>query len=139
MRVSCDPPFEERFRELSAVSPSTIHNNQCLHTIAECELPLIDLRGLRSGQEEARLACIGEIAKASSDWGFFQVLNHGISQELLGEMRSQQRELFRMPFEKKVTNGAYRWGTATATSLDQFSWSEAFLRTVVESLARRGG
>lgn len=61
---------------------------------------------------------------------FFQVLNHGIGSKLLKEMRDEQRKLFQTPFEKKVTsrllNDSYRWGTPTATSIQQFSWSEAF-------------
>ncbi|KAJ0963896.1 hypothetical protein J5N97_029018 [Dioscorea zingiberensis] len=76
------------------------------------------------------LDCMATIAKASSEWGFFQVLNHGISHELLREMKEEQKQLFEMPFEKKVTsrllNNSYRWGTPSATSRDQFSWSEAF-------------
>ncbi|RWR90477.1 gibberellin 2-beta-dioxygenase 8 [Cinnamomum micranthum f. kanehirae] len=101
------------------------------HIIAECQLPLIDLRALIGhGSESERHACEAAIVKASSDWGFFQVLNHGISQELLEEMRREQKKLFELPQEKKVgcrlLNNSYRWGTPTATSLKEFSWSEAF-------------
>nr|UQE85513.1 GA 2-oxidase 2 [Dioscorea oppositifolia] len=45
-------------------------------------------------------------------------------------MKEEQKKLFELPFEKKVTskflNDFYRWGTPSATSLNQFSWSEAF-------------
>ncbi|URE06960.1 gibberellin 2-beta-dioxygenase [Musa troglodytarum] len=45
-------------------------------------------------------------------------------------MWREQIKLFELPFEKKarstLLNDSYRWGTPTATSLQQFSWSEAF-------------
>ncbi|XXG59393.1 hypothetical protein AAC387_Pa04g1488 [Persea americana] len=101
------------------------------HIIAKCQLPLIDLRALIGpGSESERQACEAAIVKESSEWGFFQVLNHGISQELLEEMRREQKKLFELPHEKKVgcklLNNSYRQGTPTTTSLKEFSWSEAF-------------
>lgn len=96
----------------------------------ECQLPLIDLNDLNSDNERERLACSRAISRASSEWGFFQVVNHGMSPELLRRMRREQVKLFQTPFERKTTwgllNNSYRWGTPTATSPKQFSWSEAF-------------
>ncbi|CAL9090970.1 unnamed protein product [Musa textilis] len=128
----CDPPLADSYQELSFKSTQAElrqHDQDC-EAIAECELPMIDLRGLRSCNEEERHACVEAIAKASTEWGFFQVMNHGISRELLEEMWREQIKLFELPFEKKarstLLNDSYRWGTPTATSLQQFSWSEAF-------------
>lgn len=96
----------------------------------ECQLPLIDLNDLNRDNEREKLACCEAICRASLEWGFFQVVNHGISPELLRRMRREQVKLFQTPFEKKTTcgllNNSYRWGTPTATSPKQFSWSEAF-------------
>lgn len=94
--------------------------------IVECELPLIDLARLGNCKDEEK-----RMIDAASEWGFFQVVNHGISQELLRKMRRQQMKLFHLPFETKATsgilNGSYRWGAPTAAaSLNNFSWSEAF-------------
>nr|XP_010907636.1 gibberellin 2-beta-dioxygenase 6-like [Elaeis guineensis] len=128
----CDLPLAESYRAL-LYDPKMVQKypyNQDHEVTRECELPLIDLSGLRSSDGEERRVCIEAIGKASSEWGFFQVLNHGISNELLGEMRREQMKLFRLPFEKKVSsrllNDCYRWGNPTAISLKQFSWSEAF-------------
>lgn len=102
------------------------------HPLVEyaCDLPLIDLSGLKSCDERERKACTASICRAASEWGFFQVVNHGISHELLRKMREEQVKLFAVPFEKKVTcgllNNPYRWGTPTATRSNHFSWSEAF-------------
>ena len=128
----CEPPFLEHFKSIfkASLEINQLRDKQKQKAVAECELPLIDLRGLTSGNKAERTACIAAIAKASSEWGFFQVLNHGINLELLAEMKKEQRKLFKLPFEQKVSskllNDSYRWGTPSATSLDQFSWSEAF-------------
>ncbi|KAG6707945.1 hypothetical protein I3842_06G056400 [Carya illinoinensis] len=94
------------------------------------QLPLIDLNGLKCHDVMERLACSTRICRASSEWGFFQVINHGISSELLRKMKREQVKLFQAPFEMKVSGGllnnSYTWGTTTATSPNQFSWSEAF-------------
>ncbi|XP_017700854.2 gibberellin 2-beta-dioxygenase 6 [Phoenix dactylifera] len=145
-KASCDPPFEELYKALLNNSIAQCSQVQVHEVVGECELPMIDLSGLRSGaDEDERRACAAAIAKASSEWGFFQVLSHGISTELLGEMRREQMKLFGMPFEKKTSSGllnnSYRWGTPTAMSLSQFAWSEAFhvpLEKISEEDGRSG-
>ncbi|OEL29488.1 Gibberellin 2-beta-dioxygenase 8 [Dichanthelium oligosanthes] len=107
--------------------------------VQERELPLIDLECLMTsdrrgsgggGAREARAACAGAMARAASEWGFFQVTGHGVSRALLERLRAEQARLFRLPFEAKagagLLNGSYRWGAPTATSLRHLSWSEAF-------------
>ncbi|KAL5721555.1 gibberellin 2beta-dioxygenase [Ranunculus cassubicifolius] len=127
-RVASNPPLLDQFGAISH------KQNQCSEqsckVIQECELPLIDLSYLMSSDPKERQACAAEIVSASSEWGFFQVVNHGISPSLLGEMRREQMKVFEMPFEKKAScgllNDSYRWGNPRATSPQQFSWSEAF-------------
>ncbi|PKU59603.1 Gibberellin 2-beta-dioxygenase 8 [Dendrobium catenatum] len=126
--IESDPPFTECFSEIFSESRK-IRNHED-EGLGESEPPLIDLENLRGKNEKERQACIESITKASLQWGFFQVVNHGISHELLAQMRREQKKIFEIPFEKKVNsrflNDCYRWGTPTATSLEQFSWSEAF-------------
>lgn len=129
---SPNPPLLDKYTQLLCHSGENLrgfgHKNEVV--MEECELPLIDLGGLRSGNEEERLACAAAISKASSEWGFFQLVNHGISLELLRKMRREQIKLFEAPFERKTTcglfNNSYRWGNHTATTPNQLSWSEAF-------------
>lgn len=134
--ASPDPPFLRRYGPLfSAAAAGEHHRRKEAGAVSaeECELPVIDLRVL--SPESA-----AEIAGASSEWGFFQVVNHGVSGELLEELREEQKRLFRVPFEEKegstALNESYRWGNPTATSLDQLSWSEAF-HVPLSSLAPR--
>ncbi|ONM15863.1 gibberellin 2-oxidase2 [Zea mays] len=99
------------------------------------EPPLVDsylelLRRGGGGGGIAAATCADAMARAASEWGFFQVTGHGVSRALLERLRAEQARLFRLPFETKakagLLNGSYRWGAPTATSLRHLSWSEAF-------------
>lgn len=134
--IDSSPPLLHHYGELSRLPPQipTPERNDLPDgtVLMEeyCHLPLIDLGCLSSTNEKVRLACADAICRASSEWGFFQVVNHGISPELIRNMRREQVKLFQTPFDKKATcgvlNNSYRWGTPTATCPKQFSWSEAF-------------
>ncbi|KAG6396809.1 hypothetical protein SASPL_142966 [Salvia splendens] len=93
-------------------------------------MPVIDLTGLMGDDENARVKCASQIAAASSEWGFFQIVNHGVNPDLIKQMRREQIELFKIPFSRKsscgLLNNSYRWGSPSATTPDNFSWSEAF-------------
>ncbi|KAJ6890776.1 gibberellin 2-beta-dioxygenase 6-like [Populus alba x Populus x berolinensis] len=134
--IDSSPPLQHHYGELTRLPPQipTLECNDLPSggAVMEeyCQLPLIDLSCLNSTDERERLACAEAICRASSEWGFFQVVNHGISPELVRNMRREQVKLFQTPFDKKATcgvlNNSYRWGTPTATCPKQFSWSEAF-------------
>ncbi|KAL3820669.1 hypothetical protein ACJIZ3_006574 [Penstemon smallii] len=130
---SPDPPFEIKYKNLFDNSNDTQKSLPDISVIMEeHELPLIDLNRLSFGDFERDL-CKKDIARASQEWGFFQVINHGISRDILEEMKREQVKLFKKPFNEKsnykdlnFSAGSYRWGTPTATCLKQLSWSEAF-------------
>ncbi|XP_004297767.1 PREDICTED: gibberellin 2-beta-dioxygenase 8-like [Fragaria vesca subsp. vesca] len=130
MLVDSNPPLLHNYGALlhkpSNKTPQ-LHEN---HVTEECQLPLIDLDGLNSLDMIHRLECARAICSASSEWGFFQVVNHGISPQLIEKMRREQVKLFSAPFDKKqnagLLNNSYRFGTPTATHASQYSWSEAF-------------
>lgn len=125
---SPDPPFETTYKNLF----DNVTEAPELSAVEECELPMIDLDELNLGDFSMR-ACKKKIARASREWGFFQVINHGISPEVLEKMKEEQAKLFAKPFSDKAeykdsdfSAGSYRWGTPSATCLNQLSWSEAF-------------
>ncbi|GLT48433.1 hypothetical protein SLA2020_220600 [Shorea laevis] len=134
MECSSDPPFHQIYKNLFNTSSDDSWNGSDdeLVVVEERELPLIDLS--RLCMEEERERCEREIVRASKEWGFFQVVNHGISRDILERIREEQVKVFNQPFDKKckedkymnLSAGSYRWGTPTATCLKQLSWSEAF-------------
>ncbi|XP_021811316.1 gibberellin 2-beta-dioxygenase 8-like [Prunus avium] len=133
--IESNPPLLHHYGTLVRNPSNLVQVDQQRHIgglvpAEECQLPLIDLHGLKSPDTRESLECSRAICRASSEWGFFQVLNHGISPELLQSMRREQLKLFAAPFERKATcgllNNSYRWGTPTATRPTQYSWSEAF-------------
>ncbi|KAK2631739.1 2-oxoglutarate-dependent dioxygenase DAO-like isoform X1 [Eucalyptus grandis] len=56
-------------------------------------VPVIDLQRFPSQYEKPRGAC--------EEWGCFRVLNHGISEALMAEMKAVARSLLDLPMEAK--------------------------------------
>ena len=127
-----EPPFLETYKTLLQKHLGDSNNDSC-SVVENCELPLIDLKRLNLEHPE-RDECMEEITEAAREWGFFQVVNHGVSQELLESMQFEQMKLFYQPFVKKSSSEVffglpaktYRWGNPSATNLRQLLWSEAF-------------
>jgi isopenicillin N synthase-like dioxygenase len=72
-------------------------------TILE-QVPIIDIAELQvdSAAPQARPA-VDSIAEACGSWGFFQVTNHGISQDLIDQVWQQTRGFFNLPIERKMS------------------------------------
>ncbi|URD81558.1 2OG-Fe(II) oxygenase superfamily [Musa troglodytarum] len=64
------------------------------------DIPVIELGGLAEGAAECR-ATIRAVADACSEWGFFQVVNHGVSPDLVARVREVWRAFFHLPMEEK--------------------------------------
>ncbi|KAL3685618.1 hypothetical protein R1sor_003640 [Riccia sorocarpa] len=83
-------PVSERQPAAAAESTSTVVK------ALEQEIPCIDLEAL-SGEELRRA-----ITSACRDWGFFQVVNHGIARPLVERMAAASSEFFAQPLEEKL-------------------------------------
>lgn len=64
-------------------------------------LPVLDLRRLEQGETE-RQAFLAEIRRTAYDLGFFYVVGHGISQELIDEVLELTKRFFALPEEDKL-------------------------------------
>ncbi|KAL6647243.1 hypothetical protein ACP70R_014680 [Stipagrostis hirtigluma subsp. patula] len=149
---SNNPPLAATYKHLFDSHPYRLDAGDRTSSDDECGLPLIDLAGLQHGGEEDPAAaerCRAAIVRAAAEWGFFQVTGHGVPRALLDELHEAQVGVFRRPFERKVREPllgfspeSYRWGTPTATSLEQLSWSEAYhipITPAAEPEAAAGG
>ena len=134
---SHEPPFEETYKTLLQDSPIDVNYetkdyDHHVEMIEDCDLPLINLSHLMSSDndKQERDKCMHEVIHAATNWGFFQIVNHGVSKELLKSLENEQKKLFNQPFKNKTQNHflnlpRYRWGNPKATCLKQLSWSEA--------------
>ncbi|CAK7346419.1 unnamed protein product [Dovyalis caffra] len=69
--------------------------------VALCEsIPVIDLEE-RAGHNRAIIA--QEILKASQEFGFFQVVNHGVPEDLMNNAMGVFKEVFEMPAEDQAS------------------------------------
>ncbi|KAG5517109.1 hypothetical protein RHGRI_037760 [Rhododendron griersonianum] len=104
-------------------------------------VPVIDLQSLVSGDrmdyELERLHC------ACKDWGFFQVINHGVSIELLEEFKREIVDFFKLPSEEKKKlwqqpDNHEGFGQLFVVSEEQkLDWSDMFYITTLPSSLRR--
>ncbi|KAI4322820.1 hypothetical protein L6164_022479 [Bauhinia variegata] len=132
--MDCDPPFLVTYNTLLQNSLGETRNEKTSMVVerSSCELPLIDFARLNPHCPE-REECMKEIVEAARQWGFFQVVNHGISQELLESLQFELMKVFHRSFHAKTQENflnlpakSYRWGNPSAINLRQLSWSEAF-------------
>ncbi|OWM69950.1 probable 2-oxoglutarate-dependent dioxygenase At5g05600 [Punica granatum] len=63
-------------------------------------IPIIDLGGF-TGRDDGADDIIRRVSEACREWGFFQVVNHGVSPELMDQAREVWREFFHLPMELK--------------------------------------
>ncbi|XP_039136498.1 probable 2-oxoglutarate-dependent dioxygenase At5g05600 [Dioscorea cayenensis subsp. rotundata] len=70
-------------------------------TPQEQTIPVINLAGLE-GDEHACNATMHEISVACKEWGFFQIVNHGVRPELMERTRQVWRDFFHLPMEEKI-------------------------------------
>ncbi|KAL3826117.1 hypothetical protein ACJIZ3_022146 [Penstemon smallii] len=99
---------------------------------SEINIPVIDMGDLLSPDPTLRDKTADLIGSACREWGFFQVVNHGVSHELMARMREAWREFFQQPLEEKQkyanspsTYEGYgsRLGVEKGAALD---WSDYF-------------
>ncbi|KAJ1408096.1 Oxoglutarate/iron-dependent dioxygenase [Sesbania bispinosa] len=144
MDPTWDPPLQDAYKTLLDKAQNNEENWEFM-VLEECELPVIDLSRLEESDGVVREECKSEIAKASQEWGFFQIVNHGISSDIFNRLRCEQEKMFKQRFDKKtkeeflnLSPGSYRWGTPTATCIGQLSWSEAFHIPLADILGSTG-
>ena len=65
------------------------------------QIPIIDLDPFLKGDAAARKRVALEIGRACRDIGFFYVVNHGVSRELVQRTFAEAKRFFALPMEKK--------------------------------------
>ncbi|KAI5073418.1 hypothetical protein GOP47_0011431 [Adiantum capillus-veneris] len=95
--LSNDVVIPERFMVKEALRPS-------LSLLPSSDLPVIDLAPMLAsphGSAGGRADVVSALTRAAKEWGFFQVVNHGVPIELLERMASSGHDFFCLPTEQK--------------------------------------
>ncbi|KAL8148049.1 protein LATERAL BRANCHING OXIDOREDUCTASE 1-like isoform X1 [Apium graveolens] len=66
--------------------------------LLSAEVPVIDMALLSEGQEEE----LKKLDEACMYWGFFLVINHGIDEGVLEDMKTAASVFFKLPLEEKM-------------------------------------
>ncbi|GLJ41151.1 hypothetical protein SUGI_0852220 [Cryptomeria japonica] len=75
--------------------------------VSQVDLPVIDFSKFPQDLDGEELShpqdfpMLARLREACTEWGFFRLVNHGISVELLDKVQNVNRDLFSMPNEFK--------------------------------------
>ncbi|MBA0853329.1 hypothetical protein Goshw_016125 [Gossypium schwendimanii] len=65
------------------------------------QIPVIDFSFLAKGDEDE----VHKLHLACEDWGFFQIINHRVKEEILKKMKAAVAAFFELPIEEKKKYG----------------------------------
>ena len=83
------------------------------------EIPVISLAGIDEVDGRRREIC-EKIVEACENWGIFQVVDHGVDQQLVAEMTRLAKEFFALPPDEKLRfdmSGAKKGGFIVSSHL----------------------
>ncbi|KAM7468056.1 hypothetical protein LguiB_015618 [Lonicera macranthoides] len=93
------------------------------------EIPVNDLSMLSNANKEE----LKKLYLACKDWGFFQVINHGVPNEVLQHIKDAAAGFFHLPLEEKnkcsmPANDIQGYGHAYVVSEEQkLDWTDALI------------
>ncbi|OMO82793.1 Oxoglutarate/iron-dependent dioxygenase [Corchorus olitorius] len=111
------------------------------HQLPIPSVPVIDLQKLAAGEfVDSELE---NLHSACKNWGFFQVVNHGVSMSLLEEFRLEIENFFKLPHEEKKLlwqqpDNHEGFGQLFVVSEEQkLDWSDMFYITTLPQNLRK--
>ncbi|XP_062192268.1 probable 2-oxoglutarate-dependent dioxygenase SLC1 [Phragmites australis] len=106
--------------------------------LGRVKLPVVDLASLRDPAERA--AVLETLDAACREYGFFQVVNHGVESEVSGGMLDVARRFFDLPFAERAqymspdVRATVRYGTSFNQANDAVLCWRDFLKLVCQPL-----
>lgn len=108
---------------------------------SEIEFPIIDMLSLLS--QETMEPELAKLDSASREWGFFQLVNHGVSSSLLEKVKKETQDFFNLPTEEKkkywqVPGDVEGFGQIFVVSEEQkLDWGDLFFMTTLPEHLRK--
>ncbi|KAK3431070.1 hypothetical protein EUGRSUZ_E02880 [Eucalyptus grandis] len=133
------PSVQEFAKEAITELPPRYIRTDLDHGTSLLQVPVIDLSKLSSSDGDLTESELEKLHSACRDWGFFQLINHGVSFSLLEEVKLGIQEFFKLPMEEKrrfwqQEGDLQGFGQAFVVSEEQkLDWGDMFY---VESLPR---
>ncbi|KAG6696065.1 hypothetical protein I3842_09G128500 [Carya illinoinensis] len=94
--------------KMTTIPPRYVRSHQDLPLISNTssllpQFPVIDLQIILSNNDDFSTSHseLDKLHLASQEWGFFQLINHGVSSSLLEDVKSGIQEFFELPMEEK--------------------------------------
>ncbi|PWA68441.1 Non-heme dioxygenase N-terminal domain-containing protein [Artemisia annua] len=113
------------------------NSNEPLASDPQESIPTINFSLLNSTDADLRSKEIQELDKACKEWGFFQVINHGVPEALMKMVIEKSYEFFNMTdeekkdFEEKDVLDPIRYGTSFNFKKDIVLYWRDFLKVIV--------
>ncbi|XAR66650.1 Thebaine 6-O-demethylase [Bertholletia excelsa] len=94
-------------RPMITIPPQYVRDDQdpliISDTSSSPDIPVIDLQGLLSS--DSMNSELEKLHSACKEWGFFQLINHGISSAMVEKVKQEIEDLFNLPMEEKKSCG----------------------------------
>lgn len=126
----------EKFVKAMGERPTVAYNDYCK------EIPVISLKNITSSDAD-RARIVAEIGLACAEWGIFQVVDHGVPEELMTKMAANSMEFFKLPLEEKLKYatkpGGFPVGYASGSHRsddDILDWRELMVHRTLPSSIR---
>ncbi|KAH6773576.1 hypothetical protein C2S52_003531 [Perilla frutescens var. hirtella] len=94
------------------------------------EIPVLDMKSLLD--EENKISQLQKLHSTCSEWGIFQLVNHGVDISLMEKLKSEINEFYKLPLEEKLKykikqGDVEGYGKTVIVSDDQkVDWADRF-------------
>ncbi|OVA18944.1 Oxoglutarate/iron-dependent dioxygenase [Macleaya cordata] len=141
------PSVQELAKQnLEKIPPRYVRPDQDLPVISDVSLvqtvPVIDLQNLLSS-EPIGDSELERLHSACKEWGFFQLVNHGVNSSLVEKVKSEIQDFFRLPMEEKKKywqeeGEVEGFGQAFVVSkVQKLDWADMFFMGTLPLQARK--
>ncbi|KAL6283360.1 hypothetical protein ACE6H2_014289 [Prunus campanulata] len=119
------------------------HQQDQLIFNSDAEIPFIDMHKLLSQDSIDSESELAKLHFACKEWGFFQLVNHGVCSSLMEKIKTEVQDFFNLPMEEKKKFWQHPgdlegFGQIFVVSEDQkLDWADLFYMTTLPVQIRR--